>query len=580
LGGVLQELDRFEEAETSYEQAIALKPDFADAHYNLGNSLKRKNDLGGAIDSYVKALKLEAGYREAYAHIGEALRGLIFRKPNPDLQEIIMLMLDRRNYVRPQDISTATISLLKFEPTIKAVIEIQLARELGLSLQNIIAGLSNIPLLLKFMSVCPIADLELEEMLTDIRSGLLSSISEIKATAETLRFQSALALQCFTNEYVYVQTDKEVKALRRLDAIVEENLLKGEQPNPQTILCLATYKALHEYKWSDLLAATGDIEEVFKRQVMEPKQEILLKSDIPVLEEITDEVSSKVRKQYEKNPYPRWVSLGLPLKPFSVSELTNDLELSILGLEINDVENPNILIGGCGTGQHSIDTAATLKNAKVLAVDLSLASLAYAKRQTEELGFRNVEYMQADILDLGKLERQFDIVESAGVLHHMLDPMVGWKVLTDCLKSGGLMKIGLYSELARQHIVKIREEISQSSIGSSDDAMRIFRAKIIGSDEYAHKQILKFSDFYSLSELRDLLFHVQEHRFTLPQIQGCLSDLGLKFCGFDKQIIVQSFKLTNPISDDLYDLNKWNVFEEANPDTFIGMYQFWCQKVA
>jgi 2-polyprenyl-3-methyl-5-hydroxy-6-metoxy-1,4-benzoquinol methylase len=73
--------------------------------------------------------------------------------------------------------------------------------------------------------------------------------------------------------------------------------------------------------------------------------------------------------------------------------------------------------------------------------------------------------MQADILDLGKLSRQFDIVESAGVLHHMDDPVAGWRVLTDCLKPGGLMKIGLYSELARQHIVEMRQEISKAGIG-------------------------------------------------------------------------------------------------------------------
>ena len=58
--------------------------------------------------------------------------------------------------------------------------------------------------------------------------------------------------------------------------------------------------------------------------------------------------------------------------------------------------------------------------------------------------------MQADILKLEKLDRRFDIVESAGVLHHMDQPMKGWKVLVDCLNEGGLMKIGLYSELARQ----------------------------------------------------------------------------------------------------------------------------------
>jgi hypothetical protein len=82
-----------------------------------------------------------------------------------------------------------------------------------------------------------------------------------------------------------------------------------------------------------------------------------------------------------------------------------------------------------------------------------------------------------------------------------------------------------------------------------------------------------------LSELRDLLFHVQEHRFTIPQIKKCLDDLGLKFCGFEADKIVQCFQLENAGADDLYNLDKWNLYEEANPNSFVGMYQFWCQKI-
>ncbi|MDB9832730.1 hypothetical protein OAC59_02980 [Planktomarina temperata] len=142
------------------------------------------------------------------------------------------------------------------------------------------------------------------------------------------------------------------------------------------------------------------------------------------------------------------------------------------------------------------------------------------------------------------------------------------------------MKIGLYSELARQHIVEIRQEISRAGIGSSDVAMKSFRAKVMRSDQNHHKKILNSSDFYSLSTLEDLLFHVQEHRFTIPQIQDCLSELGLKFCGFESAKIVSHFKQTNTGADDPYDLDKWQAYEEANPNAFAGMYQFWCQKIA
>ena len=80
------------------------------------------------------------------------------------------------------------------------------------------------------------------------------------------------------------------------------------------------------------------------------------------------------------------------------------------------------------------------------------------RERLNELGLENLEYLHADILHLHQLGQKFDIIESAGVLHHMDEPMAGWRVLTDLLKPGGLMKIGLYSQSARQQIVKIRNE--------------------------------------------------------------------------------------------------------------------------
>ena len=109
--------------------------------------------------------------------------------------------------------------------------------------------------------------------------------------------------------------------------------------------------------------------------------------------------------------------------------------------------------------------------------------------------------------------------------------------------------------------------------------MKSFRDFIINSDKDHHERIRKRFDFYNLSTFRDLLFHVQEHRFTIPKIKGCLSDLGLKFCGFEGARIVSHFKQTNTETDDAYNLDKWQAYEEANPSTFSEMYQFWCQKI-
>ena len=571
-------LMQFESAINSYTQALKIKPDYAEAYNNMGAALQSKGDLESAINSYTQALKIKPDYAEVYYNMGIVLQGVVFDKPNSGLQEVINIILDQKNIVRPVDISKAAISLLKIESDMQESFKIHLAGEVKESLERLISNLSKAPLLFKLMSICPLPDLELEAIFMDMRAILLLSINEIKSSPKVLRFQSALALQCFTNEYIYSQSDKESSALVVLEAEVSEALSKGDQPKSQSILCLASYKALNQYKWSNLLNSHANIEEVFTRQIFEPNQENLLKSDIPALHNITNTVSSKVKKQYEENPYPRWVNVGLRLKPASFFKATKGLELRLFDKTINDVQAPNILIAGCGTGQHSISTASRFKNARVLAVDLSMSSLAYAKRKTEELGIQNIDYMQADILELGKLNRKFNIIESSGVLHHMDEPIAGWRVLTDCLEPGGLMKIGLYSGLARQNILRMRKEINQSAIGSSDAAMKSFRSSVTNSSKEQYKKIQSSNDFYSMSELRDLLFHVQEHLFTIPQLKDCLSELGLRFCGFEANRIVRDFKLVNFGEDDLYNLDKWNIYEEANPHCFIGMYQFWCQK--
>ncbi len=577
-GAANQGLGRLDEALASYKKAISLKPDFAIAHNNMGNTLKNQGKLDEAIEAYNKALSIKPDYAEAYYNFGNALQSAIFKKPNRDLQYKVAAILDKKSYATPSRIAKATISLLKFESGLKK--QLQLSDEERIqSPLDAISDLIGLPLLLKLMRVCPVPDLEIEGLLKNLRCSILESIGSIsKASSELLSFQSTLALQCFTNEYIYSHTESEEKLLQVLDASVKKDLESNKQPKPQSVLALASYRALNQYEWHHLLHVTDHIQEVFTRQVEEPQKEINLKSTIPTINKITDGVSSKVREQYEENPYPRWVNLGMRLEPVSIQKIVNEIQLKLQSHKINEVEKPDILIAGCGTGQHSIGTASRFKYSQVLAIDLSLSSLAYAKRKTNEFGIENIEYMQADILDLGHLNKQFDIIESAGVLHHMENPMAGWKVLTDCLKPGGLMRIGLYSELARQSIIKIRDEINQLDIGSSSTEMKSFRDMIIKSEEDHHKLIVNSPDFYSLSDLRDLLFHVQEHRFTIPLIKDHLDELGLKFCGFEANEIISKFSKNNIYPDDPYDLDKWQSYEEENPRTFAGMYQFWCQK--
>ena len=91
--------------------------------------------------------------------------------------------------------------------------------------------------------------------------------------------------------------------------------------------------------------------------------------------------------------------------------------------------------------------------------------------------------------------------------------------------------------------------------------------------------MIESPDFYSMSGCRDLLFHVMEHRFTIPRIKTFLNEQSLAFLGFnlDPQMI-EKFQKQFPESAALTDLDKWQAFEADNPRTFRHMYVFTVRK--
>jgi Flp pilus assembly protein TadD/2-polyprenyl-3-methyl-5-hydroxy-6-metoxy-1,4-benzoquinol methylase len=579
LGVILKELGKLDQAETSMRQAITLKPDYAEAHDNLGNILKELGRLDEAYSAYIQAINLDPNFTDAYGNFGIAINNVRFNSSNVKLYPLLIRLLSTGNFARPRDLAPSILSLLKHDPLIKNLL---LEKNFATSFKeanSIIGSLDKLTLLHHLMRVCPLPDLQFEKFFVTMRSLLLTNLINFEASPEFIYFLSTLSLHCFTNEYVYAEKDKETELVENLETEIMQTIANSEQPEAKKILCLASYRPLHQYNWCQKLEALDNLEEVKSRLIEEPYTESAIVPEIPVLGEISDDVSRKVRVQYEENPYPRWVKTGIPTKAKSISKTCAKINLHLHSKSIENVTAPAILVAGCGTGQHSIQTASRFSDCQVTAVDLSLASLAYAKRETTELGITNLEYLQADILRLDQLEQKFDIIESAGVLHHMDEPMAGWRVLTDLLKPGGLMMIGLYSELARQHIVEVRKEITLLRVGTSESEIREFRRSLAESNDENHQLLTTSGDFFSLSTLRDLIFHVQEHRFTLPQIKNCLDELGLKFCGFENENVISNFRKFHGKDADIYDLALWHQFEKSNPQTFASMYQFWCQKL-
>lgn len=436
----------------------------------------------------------------------------------------------------------------------------------------------------KLCELAILCDPDGERLLTGIRRALLAGCGESalrsRINGTYLPFVCALATLCFNNEYIFLQTAEEDASLSQLRQWADNGQLDLRR-DPGLMALLGTYHPLHDLKGSFSLTdgpavpPGSPLERLLNVQVREPLEERRIATDIPRLTEIDDTVSQTVRKQYEENPYPRWVGIRLPA-PRPLSDVLQAVSPGLALSSRLDKDKPSILVAGCGTGQHPIFTAARFAGSKVLAIDLSLASLAYAKRKAIELGAASITFMQADILALGSVPRQFDVIECGGVLHHMRDPVRGWQILLRLLKPGGIMGIGLYSRLARRWINQAKEMVAGKESLPTPDGIRKLRHELWPS---LPSHLTNSRDFFTMSGCRDLLFHVQEHQFDLQQLASILQELKLEFLGFQlSAAIVDTFRSRFPEEGSLTDLPRWKEFEEENPDTFRNMYQFYVRK--
>ena len=73
-GHALKDQGRLDEAVAAYRRALELKPDFAEAHNNLGGVLRCQGSFEAAVACYRRAVQLRPGYAEAHHNLAIALQ--------------------------------------------------------------------------------------------------------------------------------------------------------------------------------------------------------------------------------------------------------------------------------------------------------------------------------------------------------------------------------------------------------------------------------------------------------------------------------------------------------------------------
>lgn len=586
-GAAALQTGRRQEAVAALRTAVAAAPKDGRARLALAHALARYGDTAEAIVQGLRALALDPRHEEA----GRLLAGLLgkrrltgYRMTSAEARAVTQ-WLERPDTDR-QAFASLAIDHLKTAPPVASVLAPARDGDAEAAAAALLSrpgrqALSD-PLMLALLRGALNTDPALEAVLTAARRQLLFGPAALATRPGFTAFAAALARQCALNEFVFAEAADEKTRVAALEAeLADRTAFSRAEEWP--LLLTALYRPLDRLPGAEgLVAAKGTfgpaMQELIAATVEDRLAEARYAAGITELLPEGEGVSAAVRAQYEANPYPRWATLRRP-RPGGwrdgLASYASAAELVALS------PAPAVLIAGCGTGRQAILAALAYgPEAPVLAVDLSRASLGYAARMAERHDIPNLRFARTDLLRLPELGRRFAIIECSGVLHHFADMTAGLKALTACLEPGGLMRLALYSRPARRHVNAARAEIARRGLAADPDGIRAFRQVLLASPEpWAQATRETFRDLYSLSGCRDLLFHVQEHQLTIPELAALLGAAGLDFRGFvlpaDSRALVAD-RFANP--DARCDLAAWDAAEAAHPDFFLGMYDFWVRK--
>ncbi|MBF0130561.1 MAG: class I SAM-dependent methyltransferase [Alphaproteobacteria bacterium] len=253
-----------------------------------------------------------------------------------------------------------------------------------------------------------------------------------------------------------------------------------------------------------------------------------------------EQIQGAVQSQYERFPYPP------PLDAISSEILEGNgfmmgcpsREFHIYWPSLPERRDLDILIAGCGSSQ-AVQDAYTLPEARFTAIDLSQTSIDNSKRLMAQHGVKNIEFHQMSLYDVEELGRDFDLIVSTGVIHHLPDPAAGLRALRKVLRRDGSMLLLLYGRYGRDSVYLFQQMfrlmgISGETVTEEQIAQMVDLVRNVPPTHPFHLRKDIYNDFRP-AEIVDLYLHPQDVAYTVPEIYDLLAEAGLSMQRFIQQ---------------------------------------------
>lgn len=246
----------------------------------------------------------------------------------------------------------------------------------------------------------------------------------------------------------------------------------------------------------------------------------------------SDPLRDGVARQYERWVYPQPIDDLEAASRDSYEQADPAVNHLLYWPDRDYPEGLDILVAGCGANQAAAIAFAN-PAARVTGIDVSDASLAHERRLKDRHGLANLDLARLPIESAGSLGRDFDLIISTGVLHHLADPLAGLQALAPLLRRDGVAVLMLYGRHARHGVEVAQQLFRLLGLDQSPESLALVR-EILERMPAHHpvKASLVSRDTQFDAGMVDLFLHERERSYTVRDCLDFVAAGGLVFQGW------------------------------------------------
>ena len=193
----------------------------------------------------------------------------------------------------------------------------------------------------------------------------------------------------------------------------------------------------------------------------------------------------------------------------------------------------DMLVAGCGTNQAAV-LAYTNPTARVVAVDVSEPSLDHTGYLKNRYALDNLEIHLLPLEKVASLGRDFNLIVSTGVLHHLADPLAGMQALASCLREDGVIAAMVYARYGRVGVEMMQAVFREMGLRQDDASVAVVKDTIaqLPPDHPLQSYLSMAPDLQFDAGLVDTFLHGRDRSYTVDDCRTLTTDAGLVFAGW------------------------------------------------